>query len=575
MVVGVGGKAIMHAKKAERLEKNDWLKHSTTNLGKPPDKHNIHRKEYCRCEMAKKMTTKKIRERDVEHILVVDCFDGFRSVIFDDGCLFGCENFSHYIATITSNFKSNSHLNLKQMFNRPKVLSPHGDSPKRSPFTDLKNVSHQDEAKESKGLDNFDWNRKLNLKKTEKVRSTKKKFVVKVAEEKINNENYSPNTRAAYSAFGRKTSPSSSLSSCASRRGECKDSEELTDEDISISYEESSPRYESKDVQHENLLRLAHALSPSQSQESTNPSSLKGPPTDMISPPPTLRNRSSLLVGSPLLNVTKREVELSPQTPDMSVSPSQQVTPPHLNSLGLGDDCSESKSTCASTITSKEDKLVISDDCQNSYEHSYQNQEQYAENYHYESGEYHDQYTEDQSVDFQITNQEYYSDTYHQQVAEEKHSEEVYTSPTSLQALTPVKLKASMTVVVEHVTEEKSVVDSPDSTSSGVTNLSTELLVEQLFSKVRHNRIEEVKKMLDEGTNMKIKDSNGNSLLHICAQNNLKKMANLVLKYGADINAENKKGITALDYCDNYHFEKLGDWFVQNGGDNGHANLRV
>merc|ERR1712167_92816 len=97
------------------------------------------------------------------------------------------------------------------------------------------------------------------------------------------------------------------------------------------------------------------------------------------------------------------------------------------------------------------------------------------------------------------------------------------------------------------------------------TSLSTEMEIENLFSKVRHNRIEDVKHILVCGTDVGIKDTNGNSLLHICAQNNLKRMASLVLGYGANINAENKKGITALDYCDNYHFDKLGDWFVQNG----------
>lgn len=452
-----------------------------------------------------------------------------------------------------------------QMFNRPKVLAQRGDSPKRSPFTDIQNVSHGNEAKESKGgIDNFDWNRKLNLKKTDRI-PAKKKFIVKVAEEKgCNDENYSPNSRTAHSAFGKKTS-SSSISSRASRHGDCKDSEELTDEDISVSYEEASPRYERKDVQHENLLRLAHSLSP-QSSVSSTPTSVKGPPSDLISPLPTLRsrNRGSLLVGSPLLNVTKREVELSPQTPDMSVSPSQQVTPPHISARSLDDDYSESRSTC----TSKEEKSEVPDYYHDEYD-DYEHHDRYDENYDYDG-------YDKREENFTITNQEYYSDTYHQEVAEEKHAEEeVFTSPTSLQALTPVKLKASVTtVVIEQVQEEeKSVMDSPDSTSSGITNMSTELEIEQLFSKVRHNRIEDVKKLLDEGTNIRIKDTNGNSLLHICAQNNLKRMASLILDYGADINAENKKGITALDYCDNYHFDKLGDWFVQNGGDNGHANI--
>lgn len=45
-------------------------------------------------------------------------------------------------------------------------------------------------------------------------------------------------------------------------------------------------------------------------------------------------------------------------------------------------------------------------------------------------------------------------------------------------------------------------------------------------------------------------------------------MASLCLTHGADINAMNKKGLTPLDYCDMYHFSKLGEWFVMMGGEN-------
>mmetsp|Transcript_36368 Transcript_36368/g.67735 ORF Transcript_36368/g.67735 Transcript_36368/m.67735 type:complete len:476 (+) Transcript_36368:94-1521(+) len=475
------------------------------------------------------------------------------------------------------------------MFNRPKVLSPNGTSPKRSPFTDIQNLSPiPGEDKESKGLDNFDWNRKLNLKKTAKARP-KKKFVIEVAEEKNNSENYSPNSKTAYSAFGRSAVRNRSLTS---KKSDSKDTEQLTDEDISISYDESSPRYESKDIQHENLLRIAHQLSPSSqtlSSSHTTPNSVKGPPTDMVSPvyTPTFKARNGntqLLVGSPLLNVSKREIEVSPQTPDLSVSPSDQKTPPM-------DDSSDSKS-CATSKEDKDDSYGeehgYTEDAygHNQYDANYDfNEEAYNEGYTDEQYQYHEDYEychNENANEFQITNQEYYSDM-HQEVAEEKCSnDDVYTttSHTSLKALTPVKLRASVTVVTEEnpptpQIEIKSNVDSPQSTSSSLTNFSTDIEVEQLFSKVRHNRIGDVKAILDRGVNPRTKDSNGNSLLHICAQNNLKKMASLVLEFGADINAENKKGITALDYCDNYHFDKLGDWFVQNGGDNGHANLRI
>jgi hypothetical protein len=288
------------------------------------------------------------------------------------------------------------------------------------------------------------------------------------------------------------------------------------------------------------------------------------------------------LVGSPLLNVSKREIEVSPQTPDLSVSPSDQKTPPV-------DDSSDSKS-CA---TSKEDK----DDSygedygytEDTYDHTQYdanhdfNEEANGEGYTDERYQDHKDYEYDQNEninDFQITNQEYYSDMYPEVTEEKQCDDDVYTttSHTSLKALTPVKLRASVTVVTEEIppqVETKSLVDSPQSTSSSLTNFSTDIEIEQLFSKVRHNRIGDVKAILERGVNARMKDSNGNSLLHICAQNNLKKMASIVLEFGADINAENKKGITALDYCDNYHFDKLGDWFVQNGGDNSHANLRT
>jgi hypothetical protein len=480
------------------------------------------------------------------------------------------------------------------MFNRPKVLSsePNGASPKRSPFTDIQNISPKADDKESKGLDNFDWNRKLNLKKADKKPKPKKKFVIQVADEKGNDENHSPNAKTAYSAFGRRASPQRRGRS--SNKPEYKDADHFVDEDISISYEDSSPRYESKDVQHENLLRIAHQLSPqsqANSSTATTPSSIKGPPTDMVSPvyTPTFKARNSqLLVGSPLLNVTRREVEMSPQTPDLSeMSPSDQKTPPQ------DDDHSDSKSCPAS----KEEKSESYDDYHEHSEDNYGQQEQYNANYDFESAEYNygeeyqgqddqyqeyeeDSYPQDENTGFQITNQEYYADTY-QDVAEEKQAEEdLYTAPPiSLKALTPVKLRASVTVVTEEsstpVVKSKSLVDSPESTSSSLTNISTDIEVEQLFSKVRHNRIDDVRAILDGEMDVRTRDSNGNTLLHICAQNNLKKMANLVLDYGADINAENKKGITALDYCDNYHFDKLGDWFVQMGGDNGQANLRM
>ena len=57
-------------------------------------------------------------------------------------------------------------------------------------------------------------------------------------------------------------------------------------------------------------------------------------------------------------------------------------------------------------------------------------------------------------------------------------------------------------------------------------------------------------------------------MLHVCAQNNLKKMASLCLQHGCDINAVNRKGMTPLDVCDKLNFSGLAQWFVTMGAEN-------
>lgn len=98
-------------------------------------------------------------------------------------------------------------------------------------------------------------------------------------------------------------------------------------------------------------------------------------------------------------------------------------------------------------------------------------------------------------------------------------------------------------------------------------NEEDEEFVTYLFSKVRHNRIEIVQDILSEGSRRtsRLRDDNGNSLLHVCAQNNLRKMASLVLSFGCEINAINYKACTALDYAERYSFSKLADWLRSKG----------
>ena len=81
--------------------------------------------------------------------------------------------------------------------------------------------------------------------------------------------------------------------------------------------------------------------------------------------------------------------------------------------------------------------------------------------------------------------------------------------------------------------------------------------IDMVFSKVRHNHIADVKQAIAEGFHPHSVDYNGNTMLHICAQNNLRKMAQVVIAAGCPINEVNLKGLTALDYANQYQFREL------------------
>jgi hypothetical protein len=60
-----------------------------------------------------------------------------------------------------------------------------------------------------------------------------------------------------------------------------------------------------------------------------------------------------------------------------------------------------------------------------------------------------------------------------------------------------------------------------------------------IFSATRHNRIDSVTYMLDQGVSVNSKDEYGNTILSIACQNGLKRMAKLALRRGANINSQN------------------------------------
>ncbi|TMW63539.1 hypothetical protein Poli38472_002480 [Pythium oligandrum] len=89
-----------------------------------------------------------------------------------------------------------------------------------------------------------------------------------------------------------------------------------------------------------------------------------------------------------------------------------------------------------------------------------------------------------------------------------------------------------------------------------------------VFSAARHNRIDSVTYMLDQGISVNSKDAHGNTILSIACQNGLKRMAKLALRRGANINSQNNRGNTALHFCFAYGYgDSLGEYLISKGAD--------
>jgi hypothetical protein len=89
----------------------------------------------------------------------------------------------------------------------------------------------------------------------------------------------------------------------------------------------------------------------------------------------------------------------------------------------------------------------------------------------------------------------------------------------------------------------------------------------ELFSKVRHNHPDAVERILVNGCDPDTRDEYGNTMLHIAAQNNLKRMAEMLIGFGASMSMLNKKGMTPLDYSIQYKFVALERYLSSEGAE--------
>jgi len=92
--------------------------------------------------------------------------------------------------------------------------------------------------------------------------------------------------------------------------------------------------------------------------------------------------------------------------------------------------------------------------------------------------------------------------------------------------------------------------------------------VESVFSQIRNGRLNRVEKALDAGFDPNELDSHGNSALIIASQNLHKRIIELLINRGANINHQNGQGNTAMHYAMSYETEgAIGEYLIGKGAD--------
>lgn len=91
-----------------------------------------------------------------------------------------------------------------------------------------------------------------------------------------------------------------------------------------------------------------------------------------------------------------------------------------------------------------------------------------------------------------------------------------------------------------------------------------------IFSAVRNGRVSEAQDILVHGLdafNVDERDSFGNTVLIVAAQNNRKRVTKMSVRAGVPLDARNKQGNTALHYCFGYGYYELGEYLIDKGAD--------
>ena len=92
--------------------------------------------------------------------------------------------------------------------------------------------------------------------------------------------------------------------------------------------------------------------------------------------------------------------------------------------------------------------------------------------------------------------------------------------------------------------------------------------VADVFSFARHNRVQDIERLLVRGVPADSRDVHGNTIAIIGAQNGHKRVVKAALRRGADVNAANLRGNTCLHFCFAFGFVELGEYLITKGADN-------
>ena len=92
--------------------------------------------------------------------------------------------------------------------------------------------------------------------------------------------------------------------------------------------------------------------------------------------------------------------------------------------------------------------------------------------------------------------------------------------------------------------------------------------VADVFSFARHNRVQDIERLLVRGVPADSRDVHGNTIAIVGAQNGHKRVVKAALRRGADVNAVNLRGNTCLHFCFAFGFVELGEYLITKGADN-------